>query len=183
VPAKRLGRLTAGIAGGLGTGSAGVFALAAFRLSWGHAAAPGAWSAGAPGAWGAAAALALAGTLTGSLGLVLGYRLRSQELRAATDLTRTRLDMHRVVMEKAAGEPASARSYRELILADAVYLSVEQNRARLPGQARRHLYGRGQRRHRAELPGPARRGHVTDCLSPGTNQCQPPRGRRKSLLG
>lgn len=133
MPAASLGHLTAGIAGTAGTSSAAAFGFAAFRVSGAHPVPAGVWAA--------AAALAMAALVTGSLGLVLDYRLRSRELQAATELTRTRLETHRAIMEKAAGEPASAQSYHDLILADALYLSVEQNQARLSDRAHRHLYG------------------------------------------
>ena len=35
--------------------------------------------------------------------------------------------MYRVPIEKSAGEPGSATDYRDLILADALHLAVEQN--------------------------------------------------------
>lgn len=136
MPSTTLGRITAGVAGTAGTSSIGVSAFATIRMASAHAVPAGIWLA--------LAALAAAAALTGSLGLILEYRLRKLEAQSATELKKARLDMHRTVLEKAAGEPGSAQSYRELILADALYLSVEQNGAQLTDKTHEHLYGPGR---------------------------------------
>jgi hypothetical protein len=96
---------TGRIAGLTGTGTLGFSAAFLARLAWGHDVPTGMWAV-------LAATIAVAG-----LGLVLDYR-REQ----------TRLAVYKVLLEKSAGEPASAASYRTLILADALHLAVEQNR-------------------------------------------------------
>jgi hypothetical protein len=120
---------------------AGLSGFAVFRMASAHAV-PG-------GVWATAVALAVVTALTGCLGLVLEYRIRKLELQSSTDLRKARLDMHRTLLEKAAGEPGSAQNYRDLILADALYLSVKQNGAQLTDKAHQHLYGQGR-------PGPGR---------------------------
>jgi hypothetical protein len=151
VPSTIFGKITAGIAGTTGVGSAGLSGFAVFRLASTHSV-PG-------GVWAAAAAMAAASLLTGLLGMVLTYRVKKLELQSALELQKARLDMHRTLLEKAAGEPGSASSYRELIIADALHLSVEQNGAQLTDKAHQHLYGQG--RPGAEPAGelPAGRGH------------------------
>lgn len=135
-----LGKIAVGIAGTTGTSGLGVTGFAVLRMTSAHAV-PG-------GVWAALATLGVATALAGPLGLILEYRLRKldleergKEAQSAADLQNARLEMHRIVLEKAAGEPGSAQSYRELILADALHLSVEQNGARLADRTHMHLYG------------------------------------------
>lgn len=135
MPATALGKITTAIAGTAGTGSLGVFGIGFYRVLSAH---------GVPGAlWVIAAGMGVAAVLTGSLGLILEYRIRKLELQATTELKKARLDIHRTVVEKAAGEPGSAASYRELILADALYVSVEQNEVQLADKTHHHLYRPG----------------------------------------
>lgn len=140
VSSTSLGKIAVAIAGTTGTSGLGVTGFAVLRMTSAHAV-PG-------GAWAALATLGAATALVSSLGLILEYRLRKldleergKEAQSAADLQKARLEMHRVVMEKAAGEPGSAQSYRELIIADALHLSVEQNRVRLADRTHAHLYG------------------------------------------
>ena len=49
--------------------------------------------------------------------------------------------MYRVLVEKSAGEPGSAADYRDLILADALHLAVEQNSVRPADRTHGQLYG------------------------------------------
>jgi len=64
---------------------------------------------------------------------VLDYRrarleiaARAAETRSRAELDAARLAMYRTLVEKSAGEPASKAQYRELFLADALHLAVEQ---------------------------------------------------------
>lgn len=136
-----LGKFAVGIAGTTGTSGLGVTGFAVLRMTSVHAVPGG-------GVWAALATLGAATALVGPLGLILEYRLRKldleergKEAQSAADLQKARLEMHRVVLEKAAGEPGSAQSYRELIIADALHLSVEQNGVRLADRTHVHLYG------------------------------------------
>lgn len=142
------GKIAAGIAGTTGTSGLGVMGFAVFRMASAHPV-PG-------GMWAAAVTLVSVTAVVSSLGLILDYQLRkldiqaqSNEAHTAAELQRTRLETYRTVVEKAAGEPESALSYRELIIADALHLSVEQNGARLADRTHAHLYG-----SRATGPGP-----------------------------
>jgi hypothetical protein len=142
VPSTTLGKITAGIAGATGTSSAGVSAFAVFRMSSAHAV-PG-------GIWAALVALAAATGLVSSLGLILEYQLRkldigarAKQAQSAAELRKAYLEIHRTVLEKAASEPASADSYREIIIANALYLSVEQNGVQPADKTHEHLYGLG----------------------------------------
>jgi hypothetical protein len=146
VPALTVGKVTAGVAGAAGASSLGVAVCAALRVIPVRAAA--AHARPEPVMWLAAASLATAGLVLGCLGVILDYRVkkleiaaRSAQARAQAELQRMRLDMHRGVLDKATGEPGSAAQYRELIIADALYLSVEQNGMRLADRTHRHLYG------------------------------------------
>jgi hypothetical protein len=141
VPSTTLGKIAAGIAGTTGTSSLGISAFAVFRMTSAHVV-PG-------GVWVALVALGAATVVVSSLGLVLEYMLkklevetRDKEAERDQELKRTRLEMHKTVLEKAAGEPGSAASYRELIIADALHLAVEQNGAQPADLTHGHLYGR-----------------------------------------
>lgn len=139
MPSTTPGKIAAGIVGATGTGSAGISAFAVFRMTSMHAVPNGMWAA--------LVALAIATGLVGSLGLILEYRLKkldieaqSKEAQSAAELRKARLEIHRTVLEKAAGEPGSADSYRKIILANALYLSVEQNGVQLADKTHEHLY-------------------------------------------
>ncbi len=128
MPATTLGKIATGIAGTTGTSSLGVSAFAVFRMASAHTV-PG-------GVWAALVALGAATAVVSSLGLVLEYMLRRLEIEGRNievqlgqELKRTRLEMHKTVLEKAAAEPGTAASYCELIIADALFVSVEQNGA------------------------------------------------------
>lgn len=128
VSSTTLGKIATGIAGTTGTGSLGVSIFAVFRMTSAH---------GVPGGvWAALVALAAATAVVSSLGLVLEYNLKKLEVEAQSkkaerdqELKKARLEIHKTVLEKAAREPGSAASYRELIIADALYVAVEQNGA------------------------------------------------------
>lgn len=123
--ARPFGILAFGIAGATGTSSLGVTAFGIF-----HAASAYQLSGGV--------LLALIATnavtaLVSSIALILKYKInkmtieaRIKEAQGVADLQEARQEMHRIVIEKAACEPASASAYLELIIADAVHLSVEQ---------------------------------------------------------
>jgi hypothetical protein len=128
VSSTTLGKIATGIAGTTGTGSLGISVFAVSRMTSAH---------GVPGGvWAALVALAAATAVISSLGLVLEYNLKKLEVEAQNkkaeldqELKRTRLEIHKTILEKAAGKPGSATSYSELIIADALYVAVEQNGA------------------------------------------------------
>jgi hypothetical protein len=136
VPAANLSRIIAGFAGTAGTGSVGISGFVLFRSASAHVVLGGAWAA-------AAVAMPAVAVLAGCLALVLQYRLRKLELRADAEQKKQRLDVHGILLEKASGEPANAQSYRDLIIAEALYLSVEQNGTQLTDKTHQHLYGHG----------------------------------------
>lgn len=128
------------------------------------------------------AIVALATACVSSLRLILDYRLRklgvqaaSAARQAASDLRLARLRLHRTVLARAAAEPQAAALYRELIIANALYLAVEQHGARLTDQAHRQLYGprvscRGGRPGgpAASPPGPVSPGQPAPARTPGS---------------
>jgi hypothetical protein len=139
IPATTPGKIVAAVAGTAGTGSAGLSIAALSRTGFSHA---------ASGTWAGPAALAAVTVLVACLGLILEYRLhkleaghRHQEAQRALDLQKHQDDIYRVVMEKAAGEPANAPSYRDLLIAGALYLSVERNGTQPTDKAHGRLYG------------------------------------------
>jgi hypothetical protein len=146
VPSTTLGKIATGIAGTTGTSSLGVSAFAVFRMATAH---------GVPGGiWAALVALGAATAIVSCLGLVLEYMLkklevevRDKEVQLNQELKSARLEMYKTVLEKAAGEPASSASYRELIIADALHLAVERNDVRPADRTHGQLYGR-------DVPGP-----------------------------
>jgi len=170
-----IGKIAAGIAGTTGTSSLGVSAFAVFRMTPGRVV-PG-------GIWAALVVLSAATAVVSCLWLVLEYMLkklevevRNKEAQLNQELKRTRLEIHRAVMEKAAGGPGSAASYRELIIADALYLAVEQNGSQPADLTHGHLYGRGVPGLLAGRAGPTTwpRGYVTVDHVPDTRKCQLP---------
>jgi hypothetical protein len=142
VPSTTLGKIATGIAGTTGTSSVGVSAYAVFRMTSAH---------GVPGGiWVALVALGVATAVVSSLGLILEYKLKklevevqSKEAQLDQELKKTRLETHGIVLAKAASEPGSAASYRELIIANALYLAVEQNGAQPTDRTHGRLYERG----------------------------------------
>jgi hypothetical protein len=129
------GRLAAGIAGTTGAGSMGVLAGALVRIAAAHAVPAGMW---------VVMAVLIAVTAgVASLGLILDYRQKKLETESAAALQQGRQEMYRVVVEKSAGDPGNAMSYRELIIADALHLSVERNGAQLADRMYWHLHGPG----------------------------------------
>jgi hypothetical protein len=140
LPSTTSGKIAVGIAGATGTSGLGVTAFGILRISSAHPVPTGLW---------VALAILIATTaLISSLGLIFEYKLKKlgveaqgREAQSAADLQKARLEMHRTVLEKAAGEPESAQSYRELIIADALHLSVEQNGARVADRTHAQLYG------------------------------------------
>jgi len=125
-------KIAFGIAGTTGVSSLGVSALLAVRVMSAHVVPAGAWAA--------LVVLGTAAALVISLRLILDYRLRklevdvwSQGARSAAELDKTRLEIHQALVEKASSGPGDAQSYRELILADALYVFVQQNGTQLPG--------------------------------------------------
>lgn len=134
------GKVAAGIVGVTGTGSLGMSAAALIRATSAHAAQTGMWIV--------LAALSAATVLVAGLGLVLDYRrdrleiaARAEEARAQAEQKKARLEIYQTLVEKAAGEPASAASYRDLILAAALHLAVEQNGVRPADRTHGRLYG------------------------------------------
>jgi hypothetical protein len=140
MPSTKAGKVAAGIAGVTGTGSLGVTVAAVTRIAAAHAVPIGIWIV--------LAALSVATVVVAGLGLVLDYRRDRLELetraraeQAQADREKTRLEMYRTLVEKSAGEPASAASYRSLILADALHLAVEQGNVRPADRTHGQLYG------------------------------------------
>jgi hypothetical protein len=126
VPSTNVGRVSAGAVATTGVSSLGLTAFAVFRLT----AEPGTPAA----SWAELAGLGAAAACVSSLWLVLDYRLRKLDaqtrgraLQAAAELQLGRLRLHRALMDKAAAQPQLAAAFRELIIANARYLSVEQN--------------------------------------------------------
>lgn len=133
-------KIAAGLAGVTGTGSLGVTAAALVRTANAHAV-PG-------GIWTLLVALSAATVIVAGLGTILDYRrdrleiaIRDQEARSRAELQGVRLAMYQTLIEKSAGEPGNAASYRDLILADALHLAVEQNGAQPTDRTHGQLYG------------------------------------------
>jgi len=140
VPATTPGKIIAAVAGTAGTGTAGLSIFLLSRI--------GSARTISAATWAAPAILAATTVLVTCLGLILEYRLRRleaghrhQEAQSALDLQKTQHDIYRAVMQKATGEPASVQNYRDLLIAGALYLSVEQNGAQLTDKSHAHLYG------------------------------------------
>jgi hypothetical protein len=129
VPSLSTGKVAVGIAGTTGTSGLGVIGVAAARLYSGHPVQDGLWAV--------SASLMLATALISCLSIILDYRLK----KLAAELRKERLATHRMMLEKAACEPSSAENYRKLILADALYLSVEQNGSQPVDRTHALLYG------------------------------------------
>jgi hypothetical protein len=134
---RKFGRIVVGVAGTTGTGSLG---FAVLRVTSGQTMAAGMWAA-------LAASLTMS-SLVAILGLVLEYRLgkleaeaRAAAARRAADLRQARLELHRSVLDKTPDGLDSARAYRTMAAADALYLSVERNGSRLEDQTHARLYG------------------------------------------
>jgi hypothetical protein len=134
------GKVTAGLAGLTGTGSLGITAAALARLASAHAVPTGIWVA--------LVSLSAATVLVAGLGLVLDYLRASREIaarmveaRSRAALEESRLAMYQALVEKSAGEPASAACYRDLILADALHLAVEQKGVQPADRTHGQLYG------------------------------------------
>jgi hypothetical protein len=131
-----------------------------------------AWAHDVPaGMWAVLAALAALTVVVAGLGLVLDYwrdrlelKVRAQDAQAHASREQGRLELYRVLVEKSASEPASAASYRALILADALHLAVEQNGVRPADRTHGQLFG--------EIPGE----DVTDAMTASTIRCTPMRG-------
>ncbi len=121
-----LSKVAAAAATTTGASGLGLAAFAVLRLT------P---ASGRPmAAWAELAALGAAAACVSLVRLVLDYRLkkldaqlRQRAQQAAADLQLTRLQLHRMVLEQAAAQPQLAAAYRELIIANATYLAVEQN--------------------------------------------------------
>jgi len=133
--AKPFGILAFGIVAATGTSSLGVPAFEILHAASAHQVPGGVW-------------LALITTnavtaLVSSIALVLKYKInkmtieaRMKEVQGVAERLEARQQMHRIVLEKAACEPVSASAYRELIIADAVHLSVEKGSPAPAGQTR-----------------------------------------------
>ena len=130
-----VGKLAAGIAGTAGAGSMGVLAEALARVAAARAVPAVMWAVMA-GLMAMTAAVA-------ALALLLDFRQKKLEIESAAELEKARQEMYRAVLEKSAAEPGIAASYRELRIADALYLAVERNGIQPADQTHRHLYGRG----------------------------------------
>lgn len=127
-----MGKITAGIAGAAGTGNLGVTLAALIRPAAAHVLPTGIWIV--------LAVLSSATVLIAGLGLVLDYRRGRLELGAQAEEQKTRLEMYQTLVEKASGEPGNASSYRDLILADALHLAVEQGAVQPADQTHLRLY-------------------------------------------
>jgi hypothetical protein len=129
VPSVDNGKVGAAIAGTTGTSGLGIIGLAVARLYSGHPVPDGIWAI--------SASLVVATALISCLRMILDYRLK----KFTAELQKERLAAHRMMLEKAACEPDSAENYRNLILADALYLSVEQNGSQPTDRTHAQLYG------------------------------------------
>lgn len=129
MPSLSTGKVAAGIAGTTGTSGLGIIGVAVARLYSGHPVQDGLWAV--------SASLVVATALISCLSIFLDYRLK----KFAAELQKERLATHRTMLEKAACEPSSAEDYRKLILADALYLSVEQNGSQPVDRTHAQLYG------------------------------------------
>jgi len=127
------GQLAAGAAGTAGIGSTGVLAEALVRIAMSHAVPAAMW-------WMMTGLIAVPAAVA-SLALILDDRQKKRELEVAAELDKTRQGMYRVLLEKAAGEPASSENYRDLIDADTRHLSAERSGAQPADQAHRRLRG------------------------------------------
>ena len=144
-------KIAAGIAGTTGTGSLGVSVFAMSRVTSAH---------GVPGGvWAALVALGAATAIVSSLALVLGYKLKKLEVEAQNkkaeldqELKKARLEIHKTILENAAVKPGSAANYSELIIADALYIAVEQNGAQPADPT--HIGGNRTTAVTASLPPP-----------------------------
>jgi hypothetical protein len=137
---RSTGKIVAGIAGVAGTGSLGVTATGLIRAASAHDAPTAVWIV--------LAAVSAATVLVAGLSLILDYRrdrleiaARAEEAQAQGEQKKARLEMYQTLVEKAAGEPTSAASYRDLILADALHLAVEQNGTPPADRTHGRLYG------------------------------------------
>ena len=141
------GKIAAGIAGATGTSSAGLSAFAIFRTTSAHAVPNEMWVA--------LVALAASTGLISSLGLILEYRLRKLDIEARSTEAQSAAELRKCLPgntpdcpgEGRQGEPGSADNYREIILANALYLSVEQNGVQLADKTHEQLYGLAPRPH------------------------------------
>jgi hypothetical protein len=129
--------MTAGkvAAGTAGAGSMGVLAEVLARITAARAVSAAMWAV--------LAVLIAVPAAVASLGLILDYRQKKLETESTAELQKARQEMYRVVLEKSAGEPGSAASYREIIIADALHLAVERNGAQPADQTHQRLYGSG----------------------------------------
>jgi hypothetical protein len=128
--------------------------------------------------------------MVSSLALVLGYRLKKLEVEAQNkkteldqELKKARLEIHKTILEKAAVKPGSAANYRELIIAEALYVAVEQNGAQPAEQT--HIGGIRTTAVMASLPPPPRdtargRARTPAGRSPQQSSPAPPSRRGRS---
>jgi hypothetical protein len=129
LPSSMPGKIAITVAGTTGTGlGAALFAVCRITSARDVPA----------GLWAALVALIMSTALISALGPILDYlarkleiETRSKQAASAAELQKTRLEMYRTVLEKSADEPDNVTTYRELITADAVHLSVEQSGVRL----------------------------------------------------
>ncbi|MGH3223047.1 MAG: hypothetical protein ACRDPY_30890 [Streptosporangiaceae bacterium] len=126
------GKIAAGTAGLTGTGSLGFITAALERMAAGRTIPAGLWVL-------LGVLVAVTAGVAG-LSLVLDYRQKKLETESAAELAKARQEMYRTVLEKSAGEPGSAASYRELIIADALHLAVERNDVRPADRTHGQLY-------------------------------------------
>lgn len=134
------GKIAAAVAGLTGTGSLGVTAAALARL---------ASASDVPtGIWVALVSLSAATVMVGALGLILDHLRTCQEIALQTMEARSRaarqgfrLAMYQALIQKSAEQPASAAWYRELIIADALHLAVEQGGVQPNDRTHGQLFG------------------------------------------
>jgi hypothetical protein len=139
VPPTTAGKIATGIAGVTGTSSLGITAAALTRIASAQAVPTGVWVVLA---WLSTTTVAVAG-----LGLVLDYERAKLEItaragvvRSRADLEAARLAVYRGLVEKSAEAAGTAASYRDLVLADALHLAVEQNGVRPADRTHGRLY-------------------------------------------
>lgn len=111
-------------------------------------------------AWMTLATLTAGSVLITVVALILDYRRARLEIAASTTESRARamlemrrLEMYQDLVTKAAGEPASAARYRELIIADALHLAVEGGEVHPADRTHGHLYGAAEPQTPNRRPG------------------------------
>lgn len=133
------GKFTAGIAGMTGAGSLGLTTTVVARIASVHAIPAEIWAV--------LALLSVTTAVVAGLGLVLDYECAKLALdvqagtaRLRADLERDRMAAYRGLVEKSTDAAGDVSSFRDLLLADALHLAVEQNGVRPTDRTHGRLY-------------------------------------------